>query len=111
MAKIFKISGYLVDPDDLYRLSEIYAGISYALDGMLHQHIHVEEFGKWIPCSERMPEKPRANYYDGYIVQTRHVMQPFSAYWDGIEWTDDDDDAVDDVIAWMPLPEPHREKE
>ena len=223
MAKIFKISGYLVDPDDLYRLSEIEAGISYALDGMVHQHIHVEESdmgkwddesplnynncdlaecekyfkrkipvdndrnviagqvyrhfkgqtvkvlhisqdaeapgqfcvvyecedgsvwsrpygmfvsdvdhdkypdvkqkyrfelvedakdtnvpGKWIPCSERMPEKPRANYYDGYIVQTRHVMQPFSAYWDGIEWTDDDDDAVDDVIAWMPLPTPYR---
>lgn len=62
----------------------------------------------WIPCSERLPEKPRANYYDGYIVQTRHVMQPFSAYWDGIEWTDDDDDAVDDVIAWMPLPEPYK---
>lgn len=223
MAKIFKISGYLVDPDDLYRLSEIYACISYALDGMVHQHIHVEEsdmgkwddespinydncdlaecekyfkrkipvdndrnviagqvyrhfkgktvkvlhisqdaeapgqfcvvyecedgsvwsrpygmfvseadhekypnvkqkyrfglvedvgkeeFGKWIPCSERMPEKSRANYYDGYIVQTRHVMQPFSAYWDGIEWTDDDDDAVDDVIAWMPLPETYME--
>lgn len=49
MAKIFKIRGYLVDPDDLYRLSEIEAGISYALDGMVHQHIHVEEsdMGKW----------------------------------------------------------------
>lgn len=49
MAKIFKISGYLVDPDDLYRLSEIEAGISYALDGMVHQHIRVEEsdIGKW----------------------------------------------------------------
>lgn len=49
MAKIFKISGYLVDPDDLYRLSEIEAGISYVLDGMVHQHIHVEEAdtGKW----------------------------------------------------------------
>lgn len=49
MAKIFKISGYLVDPDDLYRLNEIEAGISYALDGMVHQHIHVEEsdMGKW----------------------------------------------------------------
>ena len=63
----------------------------------------------WIPCSERLPEKPRADYYDGYILQTRHVMQPFSAYWDGIEWTDDDDDAVDDVIAWMPLPETYME--
>lgn len=49
MAKIFKISGYLMDPDDLYRLGEIKAGISYVLDGMVHQHIHVEEsdIGKW----------------------------------------------------------------
>jgi hypothetical protein len=69
-----------------------------------------EEFGRWIPCSERLPKKPEIyGDSDGYIVQTRHVMQPFSAYWDGIEWTDDDDDAVDDVIAWMPLPEPYRE--
>lgn len=65
---------------------------------------------KWIPCSEKLPKKPEVDgYFDGYIVQTRHVMQPFSAYLDGIEWTDDDDDAVDDVIAWMPLPEPYRE--
>ena len=49
MAKIFKVSGYLVDPDDLYELSEIESGINYSLDGMIHQHIHVEEsdIGKW----------------------------------------------------------------
>ena len=39
MAKIFKVSGYLVDPDDLYELSEIESGINYSLDGMIHQHI------------------------------------------------------------------------
>jgi hypothetical protein len=49
MAKIFKISGYLVDPDDLYRLSVIEDVISYALYDMVHQHIHVEEadIGEW----------------------------------------------------------------
>lgn len=225
MAKIFKISGYLVDPDDLYRLSVIEAGISYALDGMVHQHIHVEESdmgkwddesplnydncdlaecekyfkrkipvdndrnvmagqvyrhfkgktvkvlhisqdteapgqfcvvyecedgsvwsrpygmfasevdhdkypdvkqkyrfelvedakdtnvpGKWIPCSERLPKKPEIyGDSDGYIVQTRRVEQPFIGYWDGREWTDEEVDAVDEVIAWMPLPEPYRE--
>lgn len=67
---------------------------------------------KWIPCSERLPEKPKVDSSDGYIVQSRHVIQPFSAYWDGREWTDDDDDdAVDGVIAWMPLPEPFKEEE
>lgn len=49
MAKIFKISGYLIEPDDLYRLREVEIGINYALDGMIHQHVHVEEsdIGKW----------------------------------------------------------------
>lgn len=224
MAKIFKISGYLVDPDDLYRLSEIEAGISYALDGMVHQHIHVEEAdigewddesplnydncdlaecekyfkrkipvdndrnvmagqvyrhfkgktvkvlhisqdteapgqfcvvyecedgsvwsrpygifvsevdhgkypdekqkyrfelvedakdtnvpGKWIPCSERLPKKPEIyGDSDCYIVQTRLVEQPFIGYWDGREWTDEEVDAVDEVIAWMPFPEPYK---
>lgn len=71
---------------------------------------HGQMYGReWIPCSERLPKKPKVNSFDSYIVQCRHVMQPFSAYWDGIEWTDDDDDAVDDVIAWMPLPETYME--
>lgn len=65
---------------------------------------------KWIPCSERLPEKPEVYSFDGYIVQSRHVIQPFSAYWDGREWIDDDD-ILDGVIAWMPLPEPYREGE
>lgn len=70
---------------------------------------HLQMYGReWIPCSERLPKKSKVNSFDSYIVQCRHVMQPFSAYWDGIEWTDDDDDAVDDVIAWMPLPEPYK---
>ena len=73
---------------------------------------HGQMYGReWIPCSERLPKKSKVNSFDSYIVQCRHVMQPFSAYWDGIEWKDDADDAVDDVIAWMPLPEPYREVE
>lgn len=64
--------------------------------------------GKWIPCSERLPEKPEIGS-DGYIVQTRRVVQPFVGYWDGRKWTDEEDDVVDEVIAWMPLPEPYKE--
>lgn len=64
--------------------------------------------GKWISCSERLPEKPEIGS-DGYIVQTRRVVQPFVGYWDGRKWTDEEDDVVDEVIAWMPLPEPMKE--
>lgn len=61
----------------------------------------------WIPCSERLPEKPEIGF-DGYIVQTRRVVQPFVGYWDGRKWTDEEDDVVDEVIAWMPLPETYK---
>lgn len=68
--------------------------------------------GKWIPCSERLPKKPEIyGDSDGYIVQTRRVEQPFIGYWDGREWADEEVDVVDEVIAWMPLPEPYREME
>lgn len=64
MVKIFKISGYLLDPDDLYSLSEIASGINYAFDGMIHQHIHVEEsdIGKW-------NDKILFNYGDCELVE------------------------------------------
>ena len=64
---------------------------------------------KWIPCSERLPKKPEIDGdSDGYIVQTRRVAQPFIGYWDGREWTDEEVDILDEVIAWMPLPEPYK---
>ena len=72
----------------------------------------VERESDWIPVSKRLPKKPKIDGdSDGYIVQTRHVAQPFIGYWDGREWTDEEVDVVDEVIAWMPLPEPYREEE
>lgn len=49
MAKIFKVSGYLVDVDGDFDVSEVAAEISFGLDGMINQHIHVEEsdIGEW----------------------------------------------------------------
>ena len=61
----------------------------------------------WIPCSERLPEKPVFGE-DSYIVQTNNIITPFSAFWDGEEWTDVSDDKVKGVIAWQPLPEPYK---
>ena len=66
-----------------------------------------EEFGRWIPCSKRMPKKPAIGA-DGYLVQTARVTQPFLAYWNGRKWTDEVYITINPV-AWMPLPEPYRE--
>lgn len=65
----------------------------------------------WIPRSERLPEEPEYGV-DGYIVQSKDVAEPYSAYWgeDGT-WTDSDCNVIKDVIAWMPLPEPYKESE
>ena len=63
---------------------------------------------EWIPCSERLPEKPK--FCDkGYLVQEKHVREPFSAYWDGSKWFDIDGEVIDEILAWQPLPEPYKE--
>lgn len=90
----------------LYRMAEV-LGVSaeYLLTGDKK-----EEYGKWIPVSEGLPKRPEQGYYEGYIIQCRHVLKPFSAYWDGKNWTDEDDDVLSEVVAWMELPEPYREE-
>lgn len=63
----------------------------------------------WIPVEEKPPEKPVFGE-DSYIVQTNNIITPFSAFWDGEEWTDVSDDKVKGVIAWQPLPKRYKGK-
>lgn len=62
----------------------------------------------WISVDDRLPEEPEIGA-DGYIVQEKNVCEPFSAYWDGERWTDSNYEPIDDVIAWMSLPEQYKE--
>ena len=73
---------------------------------------------QWIPCSERLPEEPKTNpVLEGknlelYLVTTEYgsneqdKVYPFRAFWNGVNFTDGWH--ILDVIAWMPLPEPHK---
>lgn len=84
-------------------------GIGEVIDKL--QQEAVEKYKKehgWIPISERLPEKPVAGE-DCYLIQAQYVEQPFVAYWDGRNWTDECYEIAKHVIAWMPLPEPYRE--
>ena len=63
--------------------------------------------GHWIPVSERLPERSvwvlaYCKTKDGYEYQAVLLLGKYNG-----EWTDCDD-FCDDVIAWMPLPEPYK---
>ncbi len=53
---------------------------------------------RWIPCSERLPEKR------GFYLTT---TKDKAVYCD--HWNEDNFDRTEMVIAWMPLPEPYGE--
>ena len=70
--------------------------------------------GKWIPCSERLP---KADEYNGdvakyYLVQNEYgdmlvARYTHSDYWKQIYQLKP---ISDEIVAWMPLPEPYREE-
>lgn len=60
---------------------------------------------KWIPCSEREPDKGTFEQYQVTCMGPEN--KPFIAfrYWEYDHW----DSFANPVIAWMPLPEPFKE--
>ena len=66
---------------------------------------------KWIPTSERLPEK--TGRYLTYIINEYDNSIQFIMTCDYTNkiWTPDDECASDNVIAWMPLPERYEESE
>lgn len=67
---------------------------------------------EWIPVSERLPETN--GRYLAYIVnkhddKLKYIMTCEYSLADGYwNWFPDDECASDNVIAWMPLPEPYK---
>lgn len=87
------------------------------------EHVKTADVPHWIPCCERLPEKPVGFCYfnhDGedvpgkeYIVMIEDAIEPTSLYWTGDVWFSPygiDEDTEYDVIAWMPLPAPYKRK-
>ena len=66
-----------------------------------------EQYGKWIPVSERLPEES-LNSVIGWDTYRNRCC--FVQYLGGRFVLGDDIDSVN-VIAWMPLPEPYLESE
>ena len=73
--------------------------------------------GRWIPCSERLPE---AKGHKPYLITEAHYDPECIGRFVEIDWYDARDDervpSWDDheekdgirVVAWMPLPEPYK---
>lgn len=106
----------LRDNDGTGTQQEVCKFLANYMDILEKQMNGSENPGKWIPCSERLPEadgqylitvkyKPEADYEDIYAEHG--------------EWTDGRWDMfcfghcgeVEDIIAWMPLPEPYEPQE
>ena len=61
----------------------------------------------WIPLSERLPEHGQEVLgceKDGFITRYRYDAEEPAC------WMDDHEEffRLDDVVAWMPLPEPYK---
>lgn len=78
--------------------------------------IHALEETKWIPCSERMPEEAYGCLVtvmdcEAYSMEDFENIYPEFVGWDGENWNDGDGEEISfEVIAWMPLPKPYKEK-
>lgn len=66
-----------------------------------------DEFGKWIPVKDRLPDSP------GLYLVTVHLwdgrkpvgVTTGASNWHAGEWLTY---GMDDVIAWAPMPEPYK---
>lgn len=65
---------------------------------------------KWIPCSERLPEKPK-NYPHCEIRRTWFLVSLESGCVESLAYDFDRDEwqvTGSTVLAWMPLPKPYK---
>ena len=98
---------YTNNDEKCIRNIEVLKTIITALEGYLSSKKKSGNDG-WISVEERLPEKPVFGE-DSYIVQHKCIITPYSAYWDGENWTEDySDEPIRGIIAWQPLPERYK---
>ena len=66
----------------------------------------IEQYGTWIPCSDRLPESD----YETVLCVTDTNFLAVMVYTGEHGFRSSDLDFNEEVIAWMPLPETYREE-
>ena len=92
-----------------------------SLQDILIQFVEEQpKIGEWIPCSERLPEMHREDmeaegeYYmiSNPVIVTDGQQIYIAEYEEDIDyrygWHSLDGEDYDNIIAWMPLPNPYR---
>ena len=66
-----------------------------------------QEKGKWIPCSERLPEYGKTVLW---CNDKGSIFTTAITYMNGTSWAVGKKHRRCQVVAWMPLPEPYAER-
>ena len=82
------------------------AGWDKAIDTAMEGLRKVEIADRWIPCSERLPEK--SGDCQVTIKDGEYYVCPFYLYFDRRYWRYSDDDSICHykILAWRYVPEP-----
>lgn len=78
--------------------------------------VEQEHNNGWILYDKELPPYPQENpVFDGkqlelYLVCTTYTDYPFRSFWNG-KFFADGMSRIEDVIAWMPLPQPYKESD
>ena len=82
-------------------------GISREAEEMAIKAIGQEP--RWIPVSERLPEEHKEVLTCGLggYIEIQSFEDSYDGYWENKngDWSD-----LDEIIAWMPLPQPYKEE-
>lgn len=108
--KVTAFRNYLMAGNPIWDVDEVREAFDMAIEALAIDPV------KWIPCSERLPEPNSAyeaepvyylvqNEYDDAMVATFVKFPGGARIW---RQTHQDGAIMDDIVAWMPLPEPWR---